>query len=68
MSHANFERFRQLVLQDVEMQQQLRATSDDEAFLNLLIELGQKSGCSFTVDTVEAASNAQRRLWLERWL
>ena len=68
MSKANLEHFRQLVLQDTKLQQRLRDTPDSDAFMSLLIELGQEKGYGFTTDTVQAALNSQRRLWLERWL
>lgn len=68
MSSASFEQFRQLVLSDPGLQQQLRATPDLYAFLDLTVQLGVERGYDFSVEEVQAALQASRRAWLERWV
>ena len=68
MSAASFEQFRQLVLADPALQQQLRATASLPAFLALTVQLGVERGYDVTVEDVQAALNASRRAWLERWV
>jgi predicted ribosomally synthesized peptide with nif11-like leader len=68
MSQENFERFRQLVLQDPALQLQLRSTSDRDHLVSLTRELGQEHGYSFTTEDVLEALRANQRAWIERWL
>jgi predicted ribosomally synthesized peptide with nif11-like leader len=68
MSQENFEQFRQLVLQDTALQQQLRATNDREQLVTLTQQLGAERGYSFTTEDVWEALNANQRQWIERWL
>lgn len=68
MPTASFEEFRQLVLSDPALQQQLRATPNLPAFLDLTVQLGTELGYTFAVEEVRAALQASRRAWLERWV
>jgi predicted ribosomally synthesized peptide with nif11-like leader len=68
MSQENFEQFRQLVLQDTTLQQQLRGTSDREQLVALTQRLGAERGYSFTTEDVLEALRAGQREWIERWL
>lgn len=68
MSTASFEQFRQLVLNDPALQQQLRSTPNMQAFLDLTVQLGVEHGYDFSIDEVQAALQASRRAWLERWI
>jgi predicted ribosomally synthesized peptide with nif11-like leader len=68
MSQENFEQFRQLVLQDTALQQQLRGTYDREQMVALLQQLGAERGYSFTNEDVLDALRAKQREWIERWL
>jgi hypothetical protein len=64
----NLERFGELVLADRALHDQLRATSDETAFVALAIRLGSERGCDFTAPVVQAAIAGKRRAWLERWV
>jgi predicted ribosomally synthesized peptide with nif11-like leader len=68
MSQENFEQFRQLVLQDKALQEQLRGTSDRDRLISLARQLGAERGYSFTTADVLAALQANQREWIERWL
>lgn len=63
-----FEQFRQLVLADPGLQQQLMQTSDHSVFASLALELGEQHGCRFTAGDVDAALKAAKRSWVERWI
>lgn len=67
-SSEDLDRFGQEVLQDQDLQHQLRTTTDRESFLHLVISLGHERGYRFSVSDVEAALAAARRTWLERWI
>ncbi len=68
MAEENLEQFRQLVLRDSAVQQQLRATPDRTAFIELMVSLGRESGYGFTAQEVDEALHASRREWLEHLL
>jgi predicted ribosomally synthesized peptide with nif11-like leader len=68
MSQENFEQFRQLVLQDTGLQEQLRAISDRDQFVSLTQRLGEERGYSFTIEDVLEALRVNHRAWIERWL
>jgi predicted ribosomally synthesized peptide with nif11-like leader len=68
MSQENFEQFRQLVLQDTALQQQLRGTSDRDQMIALTQQLGAERGYSFMTEDVLEALRASQREWIERWL
>ena len=65
MSMESFEQFRQIVLHDAAIQEQLRATTDRRDFVDLLIRVGGEHGCHFTPTDVEAAMRANRVVWLQ---
>ena len=62
------ERFREEVLADDSLQQQLRDTKDTTNFMKLMIQLGRSRGYEFTESEVERALTAARRTWIERWI
>jgi len=62
----DLERFREVVLADEGLQQQLRDTKDTTSFMKLMIHLGQLRGYEFTESEVEEALTAARRTWIER--
>lgn len=62
------DRFKDEVLADPELQQQLRSTADRRDFLLLIIRLGHERGYQFSGSDVEAALVAAHRTWLERWI
>lgn len=68
MSMESFEQFRQIVLHDVSLQERLRATTDPESFVRLVVRAGEEWGCHFTREDVEEAMRTNRRAWLERWI
>jgi len=67
-SGGDLERFRQIVLEDDRLLEQLRQTSGVESFAALGVELGQQRGCAFTMDHVRAAVQEARRARLQRWI
>jgi hypothetical protein len=64
----DFERFRQLVLEDLALQERLRGTPDLKAFVELTLRLGEERGYRFTAADIEAALRESRRAWLQRWI
>ena len=68
MSRESFEQFRQLVLQDISLQERLRETPDRESFLTLVVQLGEELGHDFTVEDVEAAMRESQMAWQLRWV
>ena len=68
MSRDSFEQFRQLVLQDLSLQEKLRSASDFQTFTLLAVQLGRERGFDFAAAEVEAERQASQRAWLERWL
>jgi hypothetical protein len=64
----NLERFRQLVLADRTLHEQLRRTSGLDGFVTLAVRLGVEHDCAFTDQEVRAALRECRRAWLERWI
>jgi len=68
MSQQNLERFRNLVLTDPGLQEQLREPGDGDDFLALVLQLGQARGFDFTEADVTAAMQVGRRTWIERWI
>jgi len=63
-----WESFRQAVLRDPALQQSLRATSDQGAFVRLVVEIGAEQGFRFGPEAVRDRMNEARRKWLERWI
>lgn len=61
-----FEQFRQIVLEDVALQERLRATTDHASFVDLVVRAGEEQGCHFTPADVEAAMSANRKAWLQQ--
>lgn len=68
MAKENLEKFRQLVLADLSLQERLRDITDRETFIAATVRLGEEHGCSFLHEDVEDALRESRRAWLERWL
>lgn len=66
MPKNKFEEFRQLVLAEESLQEELRAITDRKVFIDRLIELGIENDCEFTSDDVEEAMRISRRIWTER--
>ena len=68
MSQENFDRFRNLVLEDVTLQDQLKDITDYQLFADTVVNIGNERGYRFTKLEVESAVNASRRAWFERWI
>jgi hypothetical protein len=68
MSQENFERFRQLVLRDLSLQERLREITDRAVFIRRVVRLGAECGCEFTPEDVAEAMRRSRRAWTERWI
>jgi len=64
----DLEQFRELVLRDPVLQEELRTPEDVNKFLALVLQSGQERGFDFTQDDVTAAMQASRRAWMERWI
>jgi hypothetical protein len=64
----DFQRFRQLVLDDPTLQAPLRQTADQEEFVAEVLRLGRERGFGFSRQDVSDAVNAARRAWIERWI
>lgn len=59
-------RFRQHVLTDRQLQEQLREMTDLQEFISLVVSLGKERGFEFTGEDVEETLNEGRRAWIER--
>ena len=68
MSRENYDQFHQLVLREPALQLKLREERDLIRFVNLVVQTGKEHGFDFTSDDVQAALNASRRAWLEKWI
>ena len=66
-SASNFESFRELVLTEPKLQQQLRECKSEQ-FVAKVVELGTAQGYKFSPTDVHTAMNDARLLWFERWL
>lgn len=62
---SGFEAFRQFVLGETALQEELAGITDRAAFIGRAVELGQQCGFHFQPDDVEAAIQAARRAWNE---
>jgi hypothetical protein len=65
---SEFDRFRGVVLRDSSLQARLLQVEDRREFTDLLLDLGRELGIRFTAGDVDAAFQAARRAWLERWI
>jgi hypothetical protein len=65
---SEFDRFRRLVLQEPALQTELMQVTDRTEFTSLAIRLGEQQGARFTAGDVDAAFQAARRVWIERWI
>jgi hypothetical protein len=64
----NVERFGELVLADRSLHDQLRAASNEPAFIELAIRLAAERRCELTASALQTAINQKRLAWLEKWL
>jgi len=68
IAFQNLERFRQIVLADRGLFDQLRQRADLDGFVAVVVRLGAERGCGFTEQEVRVALRECRRVWLERWI
>ncbi len=66
VERGGFDRFRELVFEDEELQALLLATANHGALLTAAVKLGSERGFQFTSDDVESAVRAGRRAWSRR--
>lgn len=67
-SPEELQRFRQTVLNDLTLQQQLNQTDDRESFIRLVVGLGRQLGYRFTAADADQALRAEQQAWIERWI
>jgi hypothetical protein len=67
-SPEELQRFRQMVLNDLKLQQRLRQTDDRESFIRLLVGVGRQLGYRFTAADADNALRAEQQAWFERWI
>ena len=68
MLQKGFDDFRNLVLQDPVLQDEMKEITDFGLFTELIVKLGHERGYNFAALEVEVAVNASRRAWFERWI
>lgn len=68
VSREGFERFRQHVLEDLTLQEALRAPMEVSAFLALATRLGAEHGCHFSAEELKDIIRDARRSWLGDWV
>jgi predicted MarR family transcription regulator len=62
----SFEDFRELVLGDVSLQEDLQAITDPGKFVSRVVELAGVHGFEFNAADVEEGMRRARRKWFER--
>lgn len=65
MSEENFERFREIVLQDLSLQERLREIAERDVFIQQVVELSAQRGLEITPEDVKEAIRRSRRAWIE---
>jgi predicted ribosomally synthesized peptide with nif11-like leader len=68
MSVENFDRFRELVVDDPALRDELRSIRDRAALREKAIALGQSRGFDFSQADVESVAQTMLQTWMERWL
>lgn len=68
LAQDQLERFRQLVLRDPALQEQLWQTIETEPFIALTVQLGRERGFDFTGEEVRAVMRASQLAWMLRWI
>ncbi len=66
MSIQDLARFQGVVLSNLALQRELRAYTQRERFIDLVVQRGHEHDCLFTAAEVEAAMQANQRAWFER--
>jgi len=68
IQQQNLQRFIQVVQADQGLLDQLRATPNEGAFLELAVRLAARHGYDVTPETLQTAIRAKRQAWLGRWI
>lgn len=68
MSQAALAEFQALVLQDDELQRELRGCLDRENFITRVLERARERGLAVERNSVEAVLNASMHAWMMRWV
>ena len=68
MAQTALAEFQALVLQDDDLQQDLRGRLDREDFVQRVLERARERGLAVEQAEVEAVLDASMRSWLLRWL
>lgn len=64
---TEFGRFREMVFADRELQDELMAETNTDAFVAAVSRLARERGCDVSVDDVRQEMRASRLAWLERF-
>ncbi len=67
-SRGEFERFHRLVMDDSELQVELRSIPNWPAFVAAALEAAARHGIELTEEAVTAARKESLRTWRERWV
>jgi hypothetical protein len=67
-SSHRFDEFRARVLAEPAVLERLRQTSGNEEFISATLDVARQMGFVMTGEEIEAALQAARRDWMERWL
>ena len=68
MSVEDFDRFRELVVSDPALRDELRGIRDSAALRERTLALGRERNFDFCEADIETVVNNMKRAWLERWL
>jgi hypothetical protein len=63
-----FDAFRARVLAEPAVLERLRQTNGNEEFISATVDVAREMGFEMTREEIEAALQAARRDWMERWL
>ena len=66
MPAADLHRFREIVLADIGLQNELRGCLDQASFVPLVIERARERGCVVDAAQIHAAFDATARNWITR--
>ena len=68
MLSADLEKLKSFVLQDRDLQAELKDITDRDEFTIRLIAIAKTNGLLISGEDVLEAINASRRAWVERWI
>jgi hypothetical protein len=68
MSVEDFDRFRELVINDPALRDELRGIEDRATLRQRAITLGRLRGLDFSEADLGSAAQTMQKAWIERWL